>query len=210
MIEPCVSKLLEISGAALCPDRPASSWSLGTPRAAELLRLCDRRNGFYAFESALHVFPMGVECRHVTAERWNDREYWKYAYDGGADDVWCFAEDIFGEQFAIRGDAIVSFNPESAEVKHVADSVEDWACRLLVEYEYLTGYPIAHEWQLKNEPIAEGERLIPKQPFVLGGEYSVTNLYSLDAAKGMRLRADICRQVRNLPDGSRVRLRVDR
>jgi hypothetical protein len=51
-------------------------------------------------------------------------------------------------------------------------------------------------------------RLIPKQPFVLGGPFSIENLYLGDAAEGMRLRAEIARQLEHLPDGARVAFRA--
>lgn len=53
-----------------------------------------------------------------------------------------------------------------------------------------------------------GSRLLPKQLFVLGGSFDVDNLYALDAVKGMQLRAEIARQIRDLPDGTSVTLRL--
>ena len=61
---------------------------------------------------------------------------------------------------------------------------------------------------MKNGPLLEGLRLIPKTPFILGGEYNVENLFAFDAVKGMRYRADIWKQIRNLPDGASVQLKV--
>jgi hypothetical protein len=142
-MQSCVEKLLEISSPALCP--PLHESRASSPRQSEIAALCKRKNGFYAFESALHVFPIGEEaCRHTTAEQWNDVVRWKECFTGAADDVWCFAEDVFGEQFGFRGEEVVSFNPESGEVTTLADSLEDWACQILTDYEFLTGYPIAH------------------------------------------------------------------
>lgn len=209
MMQSCIDKLLEICSAGLCP--PLHEQRAGSARRSEFAALCRQKNGFYAFESALHVFPTGSDaCGHTTAEQWNANGHWKDCYAAAADDIWCFAEDLFGGQFGFRGEQVVSFNPESAEVATLAGTLEEWACRLLTDYEFLTWYPVAHEWQAKFGPLHAGMRLAPKTPFILGGEYAVDNLYALDAVEGMRLRGDLYRQMRHLPDGSRVAIKVER
>jgi hypothetical protein len=100
--------------------------------------------------------------------------------------------------------------PESGEVTTLAGPLEDWACQILTDYEFLTGYPIAHEWQQKFGPLQAGMRLVPKTPFILGGEYTVDNLYALEAVEAMRVRGDLYRQTRHLPDGARVAIKVER
>lgn len=49
---------------------------------------------------------------------------------------------------------------------------------------------------------------MPKTPFFLGGEYSVSNLFAGDPLEGMRFKADLAMQTRDLSDGSKVRLHV--
>jgi len=90
----------------------------------------------------------------------------------------------------------------------MAESLESWAAEILGDYKFRTGYPLAHDWQLRNGVIADGTRLVPKRPFVLGGDFSVDNLYVLDSVRGMRLRADLAAQLRDLPDGATVNYRV--
>jgi hypothetical protein len=47
---------------------------------------------------------------------------------------------------------------------------------------------------------------MPKIPFFLGGSYSMENLWAGDAVEGMRFKADLAIQTKNLPDGSQVRI----
>ena len=68
----------------------------------------------------------------------------------------------------------------------------------------MTGYSLEKEWQEENGKLGINERLVPIIPFVLGGEYEVSNLHSIDRIKGMRLRAEIANQISNIPDGSNV------
>jgi len=47
---------------------------------------------------------------------------------------------------------------------------------------------------------------MPKIPFFLGGTYSMENLWCGDAVEGMRVKADLAIQTRNVPDGDQVRI----
>lgn len=174
----------------------------------ELARALSRKNGFYAFESALHVLPSGNTAGVMTLEAWNDPDLWRTAYGSHGDGHLFFAEDAFGGQFSIKGDAIFSFDPETADSRKVASSLDSWAETVLADFEVLTGFPLAHEWQTLHGAIPGGMRLIPKVPFVLGGAYAVENLYLGDAVEGMRLRAEIARQIASLPNGTAVEFRT--
>ena len=57
-------------------------------------------------------------------------------------------------------------------------------------------------------PTGSPSQLFPKTPFMLGGEYSVENLGSVEAGQAMRARGEIFQQVRDLPPGSKVRLKI--
>jgi hypothetical protein len=180
-------------------------------RFRELVELLSVKNGFYAFEAALHVFPhveSSLQSEAIGVEAWNEHGLWKNWYQSLLDNCFCFAEDAFGGQFAIEGEKIVSFDPESGELEPLADSFEEWAGKLLSNYPQLTGAPVAHKWQLTHGPIPEGKRLLPKIPFVLGGQYDAKNLYAVDAVKGMRYRGELWQQLRDLPDGAQVRLKA--
>ena len=54
-----------------------------------------------------------------------------------------------------------------------------------------------------------GERLVPKVPFVLGGEFDVSNLHPLDSVKAMRFYGNLAVQIRDAPDGTRVHWNVE-
>jgi hypothetical protein len=73
----------------------------------------------------------------------------------------------------------------------------------------MTSWPLAHEWQVRNRALRPFERLIPRQLFVLGGKFAIENLYAADAVEGMRSRAAIAIQIRDLPDGKCIRLVTD-
>lgn len=199
-----LDRMLSIAGPDLGSAGPDDT---GLP--SDLGDLLRRKNGFLAFESALHVLPCGpVFDGTMSVQLWNDPDLWRSSYDGMADGLFFFAEDIFGGQFAFGSDGIVLFDPETGDIERVAGDLEEWAENVLTDYQLLTGFPVAHSWQAVHGPLSHGMLLLPKKPFVLGGEFGPENLYALDAAQGMRLRGELATQIRDLSDGASVSFKI--
>jgi hypothetical protein len=207
-----LARLLSAAGGPLLPPwRAQDSEFVGARGAlgAELLELLARRNGFFAFESALHTFPLGTVPGRLDLRRWNEPETWCGAFSEMIPrDELFFAQDVFGNQFSLGTGGVSVFYPEFGQFEPLASSVAGWAELFLADWRGFSGYELSHAWQVRNRPLAEGERLIPKVPFVLGGKYDVGNLYAGDIIDAMRFRASLARQVANFPDGTLVRIRV--
>lgn len=204
-------KLVGLGGEALSSAPPTLSsdlHDLAGNSSEQLIDALSVKNGFYAFESALFVRPAMTTPGHMGLDGWNEPSLWKSHYDGEADEVLCFAEDVFGGQFCLATDGICFFEPETAELKPIARDLDGWAEALLSDYNFVTGFPIAHQWQEMHGALPAGSRLVPKIPFNLGGEYAVDNLHVLADAKAMRLMGDIAMQIKGLPEGTKVRLRT--
>lgn len=191
------------------PEMLGRSRRLAGTLADQLLGMLCQRNGFYALESALHVFPTHSNQHEIGICDWNESTLWRSGYKGLADGCLFFAEDVFGGQFCIKDSKVYTFNPETGSLEYLADDIESCAQMLLSDYEVLTGYPLAHQWQKQNGQLPAGKRLLPKVPFVLGGEFVLDNLYLADAVEGMRFRADIASQIKDLPDGGQIRFNLD-
>jgi hypothetical protein len=203
-----LEKLIEIGGIPLSLAEPKIDIGLPVPLAGDLLQFLRRKNGFYAFESALRVFPARSWGSEVGLLEWNSSGLWIDAYQGMASGCLFFAEDAFGGQFCIRANGIHSFDPETGALKYIADGLEGWADVILRDYRVLTGYPLCHEWQQIHGQLASGARLVPKIPFVVGGKFSLQNLHALNAVAGMRFRGSIAVQIRDLPDGAPIKLKI--
>jgi hypothetical protein len=178
-------------------------WSLGqemTRSLEDLLRFC---NGFSAFEGALQVFGSKTDLQ-PELERWNALDGWRLEYAGLASHGLFFAQDVFGGQFCISDLGVEAFDPETGSYEMLARDLDQWCELVLADYEVLTGYPLAHAWQLENGPLPAGARLVPKVPFSLGGQFDIPNLYALEVGQSMLLRASWARQLCSVPDGSAV------
>ena len=201
-----IEKLLSLGSEPLGPN-PASLPALLEPYSlgSELFRMLWQKNGFYAFESALHVFPTASsDC--MSLEEWNAPSLWRDGYHDLAKGLIFFAEDILQDQFCLSNTGVIRFHSETGENNILADSIENWAALLLRDHRKETGWPLASEWQRINGPLPPGKRLMPKVPFVLGGKYSLENLWAGDSVQGMRFKGDLAMQSREVPDGGSVRL----
>lgn len=207
-----IQKLLSISGNSLASlefPRLERFDSVADARfRTDLSVLLSQKNGFYAFESALHVFPSTAAAGELGLFDWNTPARWIDAYEGLADACVFFAEDVFGGQFCARANGIHSFEPETGALALIANDLDGWACQILDDYDALTGYSVAHSWQKRCGAIAANTRLLPKVPFVTGGAYDVENLYAHDSTKGMLSRANLAVQIRDLPDGAAIKWKI--
>ena len=206
-----LDKLLSSASSALNADEPTLSSelkNLAGSLSEGLLNMLRKRNGFYALESALHVFPATSNPQVLGLDSWNDDSLWRGEYRGMANGCLFFAEDVFGGQFCIKANKIYTFDPETGELEHLADDFDGWAKEIINDYEVLTGYPLAHQWQKKNGQLPSNKRLLPKVPFVAGGEFTLDNLYLHDAIEGMKFRADIANQIKDLPDGAQIQFNI--
>ena len=206
-----VHDLLAIASEALGPEISCQNFGSEFALGAELFNLLRQKNGFYGFEQALHVFPSGADTTGtMTLEHWNTQTLWRSAFGDLAEGLLFFAEDALGDQFCLskREPFIFRFYSETGELTRLADSIEDWAGMILSDYEFETGWPLAHKWQAQHGPLPLGQRLQPKISFIYGGAYELDNLWVGDAVKGMLFKADIAKKVKDLPEGTQVKLVV--
>ena len=194
-----VDRLLEISSPALAGEADGEFRGAG-----ELLR---RRNGFYSFLGALHVFPTISSGDEISQPEWNNDALWRSGYPDLGVEYVAFAEDLFGGQFLHSNSGVFQLEPETGEIEQIAVDVPGWCAAILDDPEVLTGYPLAEEWQTRNGRLPVGKRLIPRKPFVLGGEFSSENLMLVDSAESLRWRAELAAQIRDVPDGGKIVLR---
>ena len=176
---------------------------------AELGRVISRINGFFLFNAGVQVFRVGEEGLGPDMLLWNSDSAWKDTYNGLADDLFCFGQDIFGTQFAIAGgEEVVRFDPETADVTPLGTSLESWAQWLLADPDVNATASFAYAFQKQNGALEPHERLVPLQFFVTGGGYDFDNFAVRDATAAMRIRGPVAQQVHGAPDGASIRINV--
>jgi hypothetical protein len=73
----------------------------------------------------------------------------------------------------------------------------DWSMRALVE-----------QAEERLGPLVPGRKYCFKIPTVFGGEYGGENLATLSLIELIRVSGDLARQIKDLPDGTSVRLKI--
>lgn len=204
-------RLVAHAGPALSQSTPRLTdgcADLAGPLGKDVLALLWSRNGFLAFDAALYVLPSASESEAIGLAEWNADSLWRSAYKGLADGALFFALDLFGGQFGIANGEVFRFDPETGSREMMANSLEGWAHQILEDPGNETGWSLAVEWQNQFDAIDAAHRLIPKRPFVLGGEFTVDNLHPVESVKAMKFYSNLAIQIRDLPDGSQVSLQV--
>lgn len=83
-----LDKLLSNASSSLSEHEPemlGQSRRLAGTLADQLLGMLCQRNGFYALESALHVFPTHSSQNEIGICDWNESALWRSDYKGLAD-----------------------------------------------------------------------------------------------------------------------------
>ncbi len=171
---------------------------------SDLQAIYTHYNGFFAFESALEIFPISGNNHGYPIDKWNEAGCWKHCYRQLAPDGICFAQDVFGFQFIYHDRQFSRFNSETAQIDNMASCIDEWAQRIIDDFDFESGYSIAHAWQQKNGPIQPKARLAARIPFVLGGLFHIDNLFSIDSVLLMHDNARLAIEVSKLSDGSEV------
>ncbi len=177
-------------------------------------KLCDVltiSNGIGGYGGCFRILGFGPKSI-IDSLGWNDRDNWKFAWEGRVDGFWCFGETAWGDQYAFANenldgysDAPVFFLDALAmTAERQFDSFEQF-----FEREFMRNCIQPYDELTISARAAIGD-LSPDLHFVyepsvlLGGSELVENVKVLNAAHAMVLNGDIACQLDNLPEGSEI------
>ena len=93
---------------------------------------------------------------------------------------------------------VVAHNREELDaLSHNQEFLHDWYMRNLVT-----------EAKEKLGPLAEGRKYCLKIPGILGGEYGGSNLATVPLVELVRFSGDVANQIKDLPSGTKIELKV--
>jgi len=169
-------------------------------------QLIENYNGLFAFHRALHVFGCTPTVSFHDILKRNTPERWRGMYGDAVKSLRFFAEEAFGNLYAYGPTGIVFFDIESAESTVVAANFEGWTNYIANDTDYATGRSLLEKWSAAHGPLPFGSRLCPKKLFIIGGQYEVGNLYATDWERNLEFHAEVARQLKNLPEGTKVKI----
>lgn len=170
-------------------------------------RLLDEHDGLAAFDGGLRIF--GETDRDLPSiDTWNRQDGWRATYGDLADGVRIFAEDVFGNQFGFSDGRIVRFLSETGERQMLADSFDEWLELMFRDPPLELSLDMLRSWRRQGNAVRLAEHLCPKLPFVAGGRFESENLYVVDRYASIQFKGDFATQIKNVPDGGRIRIKT--
>ncbi|WP_394846852.1 hypothetical protein LZC95_05225 [Pendulispora brunnea] len=156
------------------------------------------KNGFYAFNQALHVFSDAGTPREPGLIEWNSPKCWKQFYGAAARGIH-FAEDCFGNQFQCIDGRISLLTVDRATSRVIAETIDDWAHLILDDPCRWAKQHVSDEWQRKYGRLAPGDRLVTEISPLAGGDFSHLNARAEEEIEAMRYRGRRLRELQKHP-----------
>jgi hypothetical protein len=163
-------------------------------------------NGYVAYYGGLHVYGACHEpVWHSLRYAWfgDGALHRLYPRTLTPDDV-PFAEDALGDQYVARGGIVHRLSGESGELESLdVDLVAFDANARADPLEYLRLHPL---WQFRHDggTLEPGHLLSVWPPFVMGTNEETRSFRAVPAVEHRAFLADFARQIRDLPDGTKV------
>lgn len=173
-----------------------------------MMPLIARANGFITRNRIFRVF--GTEGDEIvpSIQEWNNSE-WKLEYGNKTHNLLFFAEDIFGNQYALQTHdekvSLVRFQCEGGEVETVSGGV-----KALIDAFISPETSALLDWALVKTAFQRGlspnpnEHLAFELPLIAGGDYSIDNITVESTELHLGTLSQLSRELQNYPAGVRI------
>lgn len=167
--------------------------------------IIESQNGGFFYKQSLHIYSYSHNRNFNDIEYVND--LLKQEYGEMFEGLQSFGQDLFGNQFcfSISHRDIVFFNTETGKREVIATDFTDWLTVLYKHFGYYLGLMLLKDWRIHNR-LDFNQRLCPKKPFVAGGDFKITNLYTGTFPGYITDYIKIARQVYLFPEGTTVKI----
>ena len=175
----------------------------------ELADLLARANGYVAYHGGLHV--RGA-CRaptwHALWEAWHGPGALHRRYPGVRPSDVPFAQDALGDQYLVRDGWVHRLAGETGGVDDLGVDLAGFDAAARADpVRYLRLEPL-EAFRAQGGVLRPGELLSVYPPFVLRADGTGYSYRAVAAADRLGFLADLAAQLRGLPDGAAVRLRL--
>jgi hypothetical protein len=175
----------------------------------ELRTALRARNGCVAYRGAVHVrgacldpawHSLRAACEGPTA--------FPVLYPALSPDDVPFAEELFGDQFILRDGRVLRLTAETGDLEGTAESVEAWFEQLLEDVAGLLGYEPSAALARVGGKLGAGQLVSVFPPLVVDAGEQPRSFRAIDALDCRGALAAFARQIRDLPDGAPVEIKV--
>ena len=175
----------------------------------DLQQLLAQRNGFVGFRGGLHVRGACKEpAWHSLRAAMEGPESFAQRYRVvKAADV-PFAQNVFGDQFILRGNAVHKLDAYADTLEPVADDLTGFFFKVQEDPIALLSLGHLAQYEGTGETLRPGELLMEWPPFVVEGSEKGVTLRRIPAAERLEFLADIAKQLRGVADGTKVEFKI--
>ncbi len=167
------------------------------------------RNGCLAYLGALHIRGACAEpAWHSLANALMGEMAFHNLYPAVHPDDLPFGEDLFGDQFILREDAVLRLEAETGLLTPLAPSLETFLDRVLASLPDLLGYDPLQALAHTGGQLQPGQLLQAYPPFVIDVDPAERSIRPVDAMEVRAYLANFAGQLRDIPDGGSIDIRV--
>jgi hypothetical protein len=168
----------------------------------ELFRILSQVNGFILHEGALHVRGASSDPEwHSLRVAWQGPKSFAALYPDVRKTDIPFAQDMVGDQFLLRDGAVVRLAAETGEIEPMCDSLQKFFDGVRNDIETFLNAGLTHK-------LKPGELLYAFPPFCFNNEGEKISLSPISAWGLISAHADLARQIRDVPDGEKIKIKV--
>jgi len=176
---------------------------------AEYRALLELTNGYVAFHGGLHVRGACFEpAWHSLRAAWlGERAIHRYFPDVLVDDI-PFAEDALGDQFLLRDKTVYKLSGETGEIASLDMSLLEFDTNVRADPDEFLELAPLERFRSEGGALEPGQLLSVMPPFVFSESADGVSFRAIPAAQRLSFLSKLARQIRDLPDGTQVKLKV--
>jgi hypothetical protein len=176
---------------------------------AELRHLLELTNGYVAYYGGLHV--RGA-CHapewHSLRAAWFGENALHALFPAIKPADIPFAEDAFGDQYVLRSGAVCRLSAESGELEPLGLDLMAFDSEVRADPIGFLALAPLEAFRARGGALNPGQLLNVYPPFIAKESSSGVSYRAISALEQRRWLADLARQLRNVPDGTRIRFRA--
>lgn len=168
-------------------------------------------NGFIAFDGAFHVRGITAEpLWHSLGAAWKGKRALHRLFPVLSPNDVPFGQDALGDQFIFRDNYIYRLEAETGELHATGMDIQDFLRALIDTPEDQLPLGFVRRFQNEGGVLLPGQLLSVYPPLCTKESASGVSLRAISVIERVEFLAHFAEQIADLPDGSRVEVRVDR
>jgi len=167
-------------------------------------------DGLIAIDGGLHVLgARSTLAWHDLHQVWKGERALSVLYDAVFPEDVPFAANCMGDQFLLRGEAVIQLIAETGELEHVDASLESFLQRCAArDPEIWLGLRYLEQFELEKGKLDPARVLLPYPMLTMAESAKGVHLGAVGAEEALDFHASLARRIADLPDGARVKITI--